>query len=415
MIRRVMERVGREERGSVLVIVAVALPVFVIFAVLVVDVASWYVHRNHLQLQADAAAFAGAREVVSEYASGACIDDAPPGLPSVTSATTNYSGGSNGLHSGTYNQQVKNSTPASVPLLINSKTWPSSQPSSGSPDDTDTTAPCSGSMVDVKMTDKNVPGFFGPSIAPDVHAHARVSFVGEANAAGNKLYPIAIPESNTYSTQAVLPYSLVAAGSGSNSGTVDCVDVANGNPKIQDELEKGCAIPPSPVRTFTSKSAETCASFSSGQQVFAAFPQPQSVPCVPTNPGNVTPMGQGLDARFTSGNACTAPNNWPPTPASPLAETDKRLVQLFVVRAASADFQQGNKALKITGFAYFYIVGWGGQNKNSVDPCLKDVPAAQGEVKGFFVRYVPDGNGDPTSPCSLTSTNINTCVTQLTR
>ncbi len=50
---------GRGEQGAVIVILAVALPVLIIFAALSVDVGGWYARGLHLQRTADAAALAG--------------------------------------------------------------------------------------------------------------------------------------------------------------------------------------------------------------------------------------------------------------------------------------------------------------------------------------------------------------------
>src|SRR5437899_11979483 len=50
----------REERGGVVVMVALFLPVLVLVMAYVVDVSSWWTHKRHLQLQADAAVLAGA-------------------------------------------------------------------------------------------------------------------------------------------------------------------------------------------------------------------------------------------------------------------------------------------------------------------------------------------------------------------
>ncbi len=50
---------GRGEEGSVIVILAVALPVLIVFAALSVDVGGWYARGLHLQRTADAAALAG--------------------------------------------------------------------------------------------------------------------------------------------------------------------------------------------------------------------------------------------------------------------------------------------------------------------------------------------------------------------
>src|SRR5207247_1159947 len=56
-------RVARREHGGVLVLVAVWLPLAVLLASFVIDIANWFEHKRHLQMQADAAALAGAREM----------------------------------------------------------------------------------------------------------------------------------------------------------------------------------------------------------------------------------------------------------------------------------------------------------------------------------------------------------------
>ena len=59
MIRPAPDRRGLGERGAALVIVVVWLPVLLLVLMFVVDVGNWFVHKRHLQMQADAAALAG--------------------------------------------------------------------------------------------------------------------------------------------------------------------------------------------------------------------------------------------------------------------------------------------------------------------------------------------------------------------
>jgi uncharacterized membrane protein len=51
------------EDGGVFVIVALALTALVLTAAFVIDIANFYSHKRHLQLQADAAALAGAHNL----------------------------------------------------------------------------------------------------------------------------------------------------------------------------------------------------------------------------------------------------------------------------------------------------------------------------------------------------------------
>jgi hypothetical protein len=48
-----------DEKGGVLVMVTIWLPVLVLFVMFVLETGNWFVHKRHLQGQADAAAFAG--------------------------------------------------------------------------------------------------------------------------------------------------------------------------------------------------------------------------------------------------------------------------------------------------------------------------------------------------------------------
>ena len=49
----------REERGVMIVLVAIILPLLLLTAAAVWDVGNWWTHRRHLQTKADAAALAG--------------------------------------------------------------------------------------------------------------------------------------------------------------------------------------------------------------------------------------------------------------------------------------------------------------------------------------------------------------------
>ena len=48
-----------EQRGSVVVLFAFLLPVLLLALALAIDVGNWFVHKRHLQMQADAGALAG--------------------------------------------------------------------------------------------------------------------------------------------------------------------------------------------------------------------------------------------------------------------------------------------------------------------------------------------------------------------
>jgi len=57
-------RTLRQERGQVVVLFALLLPILLALGAVVMDVGNWYVLKRHLQTQVDAAALAGATKFV---------------------------------------------------------------------------------------------------------------------------------------------------------------------------------------------------------------------------------------------------------------------------------------------------------------------------------------------------------------
>ncbi len=169
------------ERGSILVLVAIALPVLVLFASLVVDVGNWFEHKRHLQLQADAAALAAAREFGAPCVNQAILDEAAA-----------YSGG-------TYNAQIGGTAAADVHMLVNSSTF--FDQSSPVDDTVVTGAPCSAKMVDVKMTETDLPWYFRVAQVPFINTHARVSIFQADTLAGS--LPIGVPDVNPGSARII--------------------------------------------------------------------------------------------------------------------------------------------------------------------------------------------------------------------
>ena len=60
---RMLRRARKDERGSVLVIVAVGVPTFIVLAALALDFGNWYAHKREVQNRVDAAAFAAGRRL----------------------------------------------------------------------------------------------------------------------------------------------------------------------------------------------------------------------------------------------------------------------------------------------------------------------------------------------------------------
>jgi Putative Flp pilus-assembly TadE/G-like len=168
------------DRGGVMVTVALFAPVAVLFMSLALDVSSAYLHRRHLQLQADAGALAAAQAFLP------CSNSA------IEAAARQYSG-----YEGAplYNTQLE-ATTGKVHELLNSQTYYGQ----ASPVDTtaSTEAPCKAGMIDVKITETEFPWYFKVANeliggVPYINAHARVEILQEHVAKGAE--PLAIAES----------------------------------------------------------------------------------------------------------------------------------------------------------------------------------------------------------------------------
>jgi hypothetical protein len=180
---KTVHSIAVEERGGVLLITSVALIALIFVVALVIDVANWKEHARHLQLQADAAALAGAHSLTA----GGCSD-------SLVSNDARRYGGSDVDSSGTvrtalYNDQVGGTPASNMHILINSAGY---YGDSGAGDNTDPNgSPCTAKYVDVKITETNLPWFFAGGLVPKLNAHARVGLLQESSSQGT--LPIAVP------------------------------------------------------------------------------------------------------------------------------------------------------------------------------------------------------------------------------
>lgn len=173
---RAFESHLEDEHGSVVVFVAVTLMVLVLIAVFVVDLGNWFVHKRHLQTQADAAALAAADSL---------------GYPCDWTAA--QSEGS--LYGDGLNPQVGGANRGDLTLLFNSKTFASGTPPA--PDDTVTGSSCETSVVDVKATESNLPLFFAgavPGLDVVINAHARAMVSKVTQMSG--FLPLAVEDSD---------------------------------------------------------------------------------------------------------------------------------------------------------------------------------------------------------------------------
>src|SRR5688500_8043010 len=150
----------REETGAIALSVVILFPALMMLGVLAVDVGNWYVHKRELQIQADAGALAAAG-----YYRYPCDDTA------ISDVAREYAGG--------VRNRFARIPPDRLAFRLNQPTF-FNQPGKPSPADTGMTgSPCADAAVDVKMTETDVPWFFGLPVAPPLNAQARVE-IGRA-------------------------------------------------------------------------------------------------------------------------------------------------------------------------------------------------------------------------------------------
>lgn len=187
-------RPTRDDNGAVLIMVALMLPVLVSFSGLVLDVGNWYAHKRHLQTQADAGALAGAGKYRVPCDASVNAD--------IKATAGRYSGPSSEYPAVTgYNPQIGKTPTDKVHIQINKPTWydqTSPVDDTVSPDD-----PCGPNkpMVDVKMTETDLPWFLKLAQVNFINTHARVEIRKKVTSTGS--IPVGVPEVDPKSVKAV--------------------------------------------------------------------------------------------------------------------------------------------------------------------------------------------------------------------
>ena len=183
-------RIRSDERGSVLVMTALWLPVVILMASFVIDAANWFEHKRHLQLQADAGAFAAGSLF------NGCFGDQTAANTSINSEVRKYSGDPTGI--APFNLQIGGSNQGAVTVRINKKMFQVGGPG---PDDTVEDLPCAAKMVDVKITEAGLPWFVGGGIVSAINARARVQLQQKGSSADS--LPVGVPDNNPVAAAAI--------------------------------------------------------------------------------------------------------------------------------------------------------------------------------------------------------------------
>jgi hypothetical protein len=234
---RDMTRARHEERGQVIVLGAVMIPVLLLLAALVIDVGNWYTHKRQLQNRADAAAFAAAVEYGKNWK--ACVQTADPMLKASTGQeiadsarqyagdpdATDYAG--DVLPTGPLeNTQIANQSKLDV--AINSTSYDNNTDYSDGAPGLNNGDPCyahttadsisaPGYWTDVKVQERDLPSLFGGIGLPLSRNGARARVDIRPAVSGTRFLPLAVPN-NVISKVQVRYYKECGSGAPSLIG-----------------------------------------------------------------------------------------------------------------------------------------------------------------------------------------------------
>jgi hypothetical protein len=216
-----------DEHGGVLAIIAVSMPVLLVFAILVIDVGNWFVHSRHLQTQADAGALAG-----GDLFRGCYVADQTAANAAINSESRKYAGDAAVV--GRHNPQVGVRSGEGVVILLNSKTYDRGGPSA---DDTLVGQPCATKMIDVKISDEDLPWFLRAAHVSVINARARVEARKVTELKGS--LPIAVPDVEPK----VASVRFYEEGTGTTLGTASLTGPTLVNGLAQFQMASGATVP----------------------------------------------------------------------------------------------------------------------------------------------------------------------------
>ncbi len=202
----------RDERGSVLVLSAVLIPVFVLLTALVVDVGSWYTHKRQLQNRADAAAFAAGTGYAQNWKP--CLQSGDATLRAntarkIANVARTYAAdpeaadyAPDALPGTLYNANI--ATQSKLDVVVNSTTYDDDtdysdgggSPPLGNPcfvHSGDAISPGGGHWVDVRVKENDLPSLFGSVGIPLRRNVARARIEIRPALSGNRFLPLAVP------------------------------------------------------------------------------------------------------------------------------------------------------------------------------------------------------------------------------
>jgi hypothetical protein len=210
----------REERGGILVLSAVMIPVFLLVGALVVDAGNWFTHKRQLQNRADAGAFAAGTAYSQNWP--ACVYDGTDSTLLAAKASAarqiadyarqfsadpdaaDYDGGT--LPTTLFNANITEQS--SIDVVVNSTTYDDDTDytddgdgiatgSDATPGDPcfdhvgDDISPAGGQWTDVRVKENKVGGIWR-NFLPTIPARARIEI--RPRISGTRFKPLAIPD-----------------------------------------------------------------------------------------------------------------------------------------------------------------------------------------------------------------------------
>ena len=178
------------ERGAMLPLFAVVLPLLMFLMAMTFDIGNWFVHARHLQTKVDAGAFGGGGSW--EFPCGSSID------ARIEDFARQYVGAHTKADGSTYsttphNPQVGGTETRNLHVVLNGIDWfdEDSNPTPTERTDPANSSICESMTLDVKGTESNNTPLFGwIPFYPDIKRHARVEIQEVDGVAG--VLPIAV-------------------------------------------------------------------------------------------------------------------------------------------------------------------------------------------------------------------------------
>src|SRR4051812_2141267 len=185
-----LQRCRDSERGGVLVLVALWMPLVAVTFSFVMDAGNWFEHRRHLQTQADAGALAGGGLF------NGCFGSTSTANAAIEAEARKYAGDPG--TSQPYNLQIGGVNQGTITVRFNRKTFAAGGPPA---DDTVEAGACDAKMVDVKLTEANLPWFLGGKVVPAVNARARGQIQQKGSSSDS--LPVGVPDNNPVDAAAI--------------------------------------------------------------------------------------------------------------------------------------------------------------------------------------------------------------------